>query len=71
MKNGILTVSPSYKIHEVLDKINKYEWSIYSIPGSLDVTIGGCIGNDVHGKDSFKNGNFGNQVLELKLLDFR
>ena len=67
-KNGILTVSPSYKIHEVLDKINKYEWSIYSIPGSLDVTIGGCIGNDVHGKDSFKFGNFGENVIEIEVI---
>ena len=51
-----------------MDKINKYEWSIYSIPGSLDVTIGGCIGNDVHGKDSFKFGNFGENVIEIEVI---
>ena len=67
-KNGILTVSPSYKIHEVLDKINNFGWSIYSIPGSLDVTIGGCISNDVHGKDTFKFGNFGENIIEIEVI---
>lgn len=67
-KNGILTVGPSYKVYEVLDKINKYGWSIYSIPGSLDVTIAGCISNDVHGKDTFKFGNFGESVVEIEII---
>ena len=51
-----------------MDKINQYGWSIYSIPGSLDVTIGGCIGNDVHGKDTFKFGNFGENVIEIEVI---
>ena len=67
-KDGILTVSPSYKIYEILDKINKSGWSIYSIPGSLDVTIGGCLSNDVHGKDTFKFGNFGESVIEIEII---
>ena len=32
------------------------------------MTIGGCIGNDVHGKDSFKYGNFSQSIIELELV---
>ena len=63
-----LIISSSYKIKEVLENINQYGLSLFSIPGSLDVTIGGCISNDVHGKDSFKYGNFGENVIEIEII---
>ena len=40
----------------------------YSIPGGDNVSIGGCIGNDVHGKDTFKFGNFGENIIELEVI---
>jgi decaprenylphospho-beta-D-ribofuranose 2-oxidase len=43
-------------------------WSLPAIPGSLAVTIGGAIANNVHGKDAAKNGNFGLAVLSLSFL---
>jgi hypothetical protein len=66
--NGTLLISPSYKIYEVTKKINKYGWSLYSIPGAPNATIGGCIGNDVHGKDSYKFGNFGSNIIYIELI---
>ena len=65
---GILNVSSSFRIKEILDKTKKYNWALYSIPGADNVTIGGCIGNDVHGKDSFRYGNFGESIIELEIL---
>ena len=67
-KKGILILSASYKISEIMKSINKYGWTVCSIPGNSEVTIGGCIGNDVHGKDSFKYGNFGENVEELEII---
>ena len=67
-KKGILVISPGFKIKEILDKIKKYNWSLYSIPGGDNVSIGGCIGNDVHGKDTFKFGNFGENIIELEVI---
>ena len=64
----ILTVSASYKINEILDKLSCNNLSLYSIPGHLDVTIGGCVANDVHGKDTFKFGNFGNHILDIEII---
>ncbi|MDA7753019.1 KOW motif-containing protein [Candidatus Pelagibacter sp.] len=30
--------------------------------------MGGCIGNDVHGKDSFRHGNFCENIIEIEIL---
>jgi decaprenylphospho-beta-D-ribofuranose 2-oxidase len=65
---GELLISSQFKIKDIMPKLNKYGWSLYSIPGGSDVTIGGCIGNDVHGKDSFKYGNFSQNIIEFELV---
>lgn len=67
-KKGELTVSSQFKISEILNIINQSGWSLYSIPGGGDVCVGGCIGNDVHGKDSFKYGNFSESIIELEAI---
>lgn len=61
-------LSSNITMKEAIKIANDYNYSIASIPGNLDVTIGGCISNDVHGKDSFKNGNFSENVIELSIL---
>ena len=67
-KKGILVISPGFKIKEILDKIKKYNWSLYSIPGGDNVSIGGCIGNDVHWKYTFMFGNFWYNLIELEVI---
>ena len=65
---NILTVSTNYKVNEIIDKLSGKELSLYSLPGHLEVTIGGCVANDVHGKDTFKFGNFGENILEVEIV---
>ncbi len=67
-KKGELIISSQFKIKEIIYQLNKFGWSLYSIPGGGDVSIGGCIGNDVHGKDSFKYGNFSQSIIELEII---
>ncbi len=67
-KKGVLTVSSSYKVSEVIEKINKFGWTICSSPGYPHATLGGCVSNDVHGKDSFLYGNFGDNIVEIEII---
>ena len=66
--SNILTVSSSFKIGEILNKLSEKNLSLFSLPGHLDVTIGGCVANDVHGKDTYKNGNFGTNIVSIEII---
>jgi len=37
-------------------------------PGHPDITIAGCVASNVHGKNPYKDGDFVNVVLEIKLF---
>ena len=67
-KNGIVEVGSGITLNKLLNFCIKRKKNIHSIPGSPEISIGGAISNDVHGKDSFKYGGFNNQVVEIKIL---
>ena len=66
--NGIIQVESGVKIGKLLSKILPENWNVGGLSGSLTDTIGGMISGNTHGKDSWKYGNFGNNVESLKLL---
>jgi decaprenylphospho-beta-D-ribofuranose 2-oxidase len=65
---GLIVVEPGVCFSDVFRKTLIHNWTLSSCPGGMGVTIGGAISNNVHGKDSWKEGNFGDQVTQLKLL---
>ena len=67
-ENGIIQVESGLRIGNLLSTILPKNWNVVGLSGSLNDTIGGMISGNTHGKDSWKNGNFGHNVVSLKLL---
>lgn len=66
--NGVLKAQTGVTFGQIFIKTMIDGWALPSCPGSMDITIGGAISNNVHGKDSYKMGNFGNNIISFKLL---
>ena len=66
--NGLITVESGITIGEILKIAIPKGWFIPVSPGTKFVSIGGAIGNDVHGKNHHRAGTFGCHVTKLELL---
>lgn len=67
-ESGRMVVEPGVRFSDVFGLGLLTNWTLGACPGGMAVTIGGALSNNVHGKDSWKCGNFGDQVVECKLL---
>ena len=67
-KTGIMTVEPGVTLQQALKVCLKDNWILPVVPGTRYPSVGGCASNNVHGKNSFKDGNFGDWVLEFDIL---
>ncbi len=67
--NGHITAQAGIPLSDLLDHILIHGWTLNCLPGSLEVTLGGAIGCNVHGKDAHHHGAFCEQVERLTLLD--
>lgn len=68
LQEKYIIVQSGIKTVEVLSKIMPYNFSLAGLSGSKNNTVGGDIGCDVNGKDSWSKGNFGANVEEMKVL---
>jgi hypothetical protein len=64
-----LTVQAGATFYEVADFLNYKGFMFEVIPGTGHVTIGGAVSNNIHGKNAFKSGFFGNQVIEISYIN--
>ena len=65
---GILECEAGASIEQILRVIVPQGWFLPVTPGTKFVTIGGCIANDIHGKNHHDAGTFGHHVRSLTLL---
>ncbi len=56
--------SSSITIEDFVHENNKI---LYGIPGKSNVTLGGAVASDVHGKDSYWAGNFNNNLESIQI----
>ena len=68
-KNGILIAGSGAKFSEILKYIVPRGFFLPVSPGTKNITVGGAISSDVHGKNHHCDGSFANHVLEISLID--
>ena len=68
LHDDILTVSSGYTLSEVLNFVVPKGYIVPVIPGTQNVSIGGMIAADVHGKNHQENGTIGCWVESVNLL---
>ena len=68
-KTGILESECGVSIKQLNELIINKGWFLPVTPGSKNITLGGMIAANVHGKNHHKVGSFGKYVINFKILD--
>lgn len=66
--DGVVSVGAGVSIEELLNVTIPLGWFIPVTPGTRQVTIGGAVAADVHGKNHHRDGSLGDHVLEMRLV---
>lgn len=67
-ETGVLDVEAGARIGEIAEAFAARGWLPAVMPGTGFATVGGCIAQDVHGKNHHHAGSFGAHVLEITLI---
>ncbi|MFZ3231114.1 MAG: FAD-binding oxidoreductase [Pseudobdellovibrio sp.] len=63
-----ITVEAGMSIGQLVSWVMKHNLYFPVLPGYPEITVGGCVAADVHGKNPWKDGTFSDWVLEMKLF---
>jgi L-gulonolactone oxidase len=67
-QTGVLTADAGVLLGDLMQVTVPHGWFPATTPGTRQVTLGGAVANDVHGKNHGKAGTFGTHVLAIELL---
>lgn len=67
-ERGIVTAQAGATIGELLQRVVSAGWIVPVVPGTQNVTVGGAIASDIHGKNHGSVGTFGAHVEAISLL---
>ena len=68
-ERSTITAAAGLSFENILRKIVPAGFFLPVSPGTRNVTVGGAIASDVHGKNHHVDGSFGNHVKRLLLID--
>ncbi|NPA05909.1 MAG: FAD-binding oxidoreductase [Chloroflexi bacterium] len=67
-KTGEITVEPGVTIEQLWRYVLPDGWWPAVVPGTMRPTMGGCVAMNVHGKNNWHAGTFGEHVTRLRVL---
>ena len=65
---GLLTAESGMTLAEILQAPETRGWFPSVVPGTKQVSLGGAVAADIHGKNHHRVGSFGNHVIDLEIL---
>ncbi len=65
---GVITVEPGVTIQRLWEYTLEDGWWPAVVPGTMFPTVGGCLAANVHGKNNWRAGTFGEHVRQLTAL---
>lgn len=65
---GLLQCESGVQLADILNLVEPQGWFLAATPGTKFATVGGCIANDVHGKNHHLEGTFGRHVTRFELV---
>lgn len=65
---GTVRCDAGVSLHRLMEVLLPLGWFVPVTPGTRQVTVGGAVGADIHGKNHHVSGSFSRHVLSLELL---
>ncbi|MEU5596550.1 FAD-binding oxidoreductase [Streptomyces sp. NPDC020298] len=66
--DGTVRCDAGVSLHRLMEVLLPLGWFVPVTPGTRQVTVGGAVGADIHGKNHHVSGAFSRHVLSLELL---
>lgn len=67
-QEGVVTVEPGVTIGQLWRYVLGDGWWLKVVPGTMYPTVGGCLAMNIHGKNNWKAGTFGEHVREFQAM---
>jgi decaprenylphospho-beta-D-ribofuranose 2-oxidase len=67
-ETGVVTAEPGVTLEKLWQVVLPDGWWPPVVSGTMTTTLGGCLGMNIHGKNNFRMGTIGENVLEFTAL---